>query len=443
MADHAETWDQMAERTARAAAKVKPPAKVAPSTERAYEAEQIKFKHHLLNLVPAVKTAPIYVVSTHGAYDLRSAPKPWVVPENTYIFETQSISDTTLTSIDNILWKLCLSKYRPAFFHYFMGNRWFFDKKGKAPSPIYTELFRNLILYKPGDIIYERDLTIGGGHKKEADGSARQSYVNMGFYKFDLSTPPQFPPKTTTERPMVPSEIAELDNLRTTLIADEDFTITNYEYVNMINGKKPIEYKGLKAGKTQLLEARSFMYDDSKEPVKIFIFSSCAAVNCNPPYPKIPKGTSKENVKKINAEHEKAIKAAYKSHECNRRIQLVEGHQRDIAMELVSMGIGTGPGGSGWDLDIEPLEELGLASPELRIPKVKGGIGHFLPSDYVEKYAKIDPDLADWWSIVGDDEGDLPGPINPLKPREIMAGGKHSNTKRFLQKTRKTRKSRK
>jgi len=189
MAGRPESWEAMAARTSAAAARVKPPARVAPSTARAHAAEQARLKKHLLNLVPAIKTAPIYVVSTHGIYNLKSDPVPWVVPENTYIFETQSIGDTTLTKIDNQLWQLCLAKYRDSFFNYFMGNTWWFENFGTKPSPVFTELFRNLILYKPGDIIYERDLTIGGGNGKEPDGSSRQKYVNMGFYKFDLTTP--------------------------------------------------------------------------------------------------------------------------------------------------------------------------------------------------------------------------------------------------------------
>jgi hypothetical protein len=439
MAGRAESWNQMAARTSAAAAKVKPPAKVAASTARAHAAEQARLKTHLLNLVPAIKTAPIYLISTHGAYDLRSDPIPWVVPENTYIFETQSIGDTTLTSIDNMLWKLCLAEYRPAFLHYFMGNHWFFEKKGGAPLPVYTEMFRNLILYKPGDIIYERDLTIGGGHKKEADGSARRSYVNMSFYKFDLTTPKQAPPKSTTPRPMEPTEIAELNDLRTTLINDDDFIITNKQIVNMINNGTEIEYDGLTDGRTQLIPPQTFTYEDDGEPIKIYIFSSCASVNCNPTYPNIPKGTSNADEAKIMAKYAKATVAAYKSKQCTDRMKIIETRQREASLELLAMGIGTGPGGYGWDLDIESLEGLGIASPDLRTPKGAVGASSYTPSDYSEMYAEIDEDLANWWAIIGDDEGELPALINPKKEREAIAGG----TRRNNRKNRKTRKSRK
>lgn len=441
MAGRTESWEAMAARTSAAAAKVKPPAPVAALTARAYAADQARLKNHLLNIVPAIKTAPIYLVSTHGAYDLRSDPIPWVVPENTYIFETQSIGDTTLTTIDNQLWKLCLSIYRPAFLHYFLGNSWWFKKLRTKPAPQFTELFRNLILYKPGDIIYERDLTIGGGHKKEADGSSRKSYVNMGFYKFDLTTPEQEPPKTTTERPMEPTEIAELDKLRTALINDEDFTITNKQFVNMVNNGTEIEYSGLTEGRAQLIPAETFTYTDDGEPIKIFIFSSCASVNCSPTYPKIPKGTSNADKKSIMAQYAKDTAAAYKSRECNDRMNIIETRQRDASLELLAMGIGTGPGGAGWELDIETLEGLQFASPDLRLPKGAGAPSSYSPVDYSEMYAEIDEDVSNWWAIVGDDEGEIPPLINPKKPREVMAGGR--KTKRNNRKNRKTRKSRK
>ena len=443
MSRRPESWEAMAARTSAAAAKVKPPAAVAASTARAHAAEQRRLKNHLLNLVPAIATAPIFIVSTHGAYNLTSDPIPWTVPENTYIFETQSIGDTTLTKIDNILWKLCLAEYRPAFLHYFLGNRWFFDGKGGAPLPVYIELFRNLTLYKPGDIIYERELSIGGGHKKEADGSARSSYVNMGFYKFDLTTPKQAPPKSTTPRPMEPTEIGELDDFRTTLIKDEDFTITNKQVVNMIVNGEEIEYEGLKDGRIQLIPPQTFTYTDDGDPIKIFIFSSCASVNCSPTYPDIPKGTSKADEAKIMARHERATIAAYKSRECTGRMNLIETRQREASLELLAMGISTGPGGSGWDLDIETLEGLEFASHDLRTPKGAVGASGFTPADYSEMYAEIDTDVANWWTIVGDDEGDLPDLINPKKPREEMAGGKHSDVKRTRRRKRKSQKTRK
>ena len=134
-------------------------------------------------------------------------------------------------------------------------------------------------------------------------------------------------------------------------------------------------------------------------------------------------------------EHKKNSKAAYKSRECNTRLEKIESHQRDISNELNAMGIGTGPTGSGWDLDIEPIKDLGLVTPFLRPPQKKGmGTSAFLPSDYVDLYAEIDSDIADWWKLVGEEKGDLPVTINPII-REKMGGGKLT-----LRKTRKSRK---
>lgn len=435
-------WAAMAKASLAKAALVKPPEPPSAAQKAAHKAEMDSFQRHLRRLVPALKTAPIYIVSTHGAYDLRNEPVRWVVPENTYIFETQSIGDTTLTKIDNLLWKLCLAKYRPAFFHYFMGNRWFFNKNKVnpgEPKQTYMELFRNLILYKPGDSIYERELSIGGGHKKEADGSARDSYVNMGFYKFSVNppTPDQAPPKKTTKRPMAPTEIAGLDAMRTALVSDEDFSMTNKQVVELINNGTPIKYAGLKDGKKVLIPPVSFTLENDGEPIRIFIFSSCAAVNCNPPWDKTLN--DKAAMAKFNAE--KMGPLGYKSKWCKERMALIEKRQRDAALELMAMGIGTGPGGHGWDLDLERLRHV-ISDYKLR-PKVKkGAVGvavneKFVPDDYEELFAEIDGDIAEWWKQVEED-GETPADIDANKKQEKIGGRR---TRKPLRKGRKTRKN--
>jgi len=434
MASNAE-WAEMAKRASAATALVKPPVPPSAAQKAAAKAEKDSLARHLRHLVPVLKTAPIYLVSTHGAYDLRNEPVKWLVPENTYIFETQSIGDTTLTKIDNLLWQLCLTKYRAAFFHYFMGNRWWFEKNGLKPNPIYIELFRNLILYKPGDTIYERDLTIGGGHGKEVDGSAREAYVNMGFYKFSVNpeTPEQSPPSRATKRPMAPTEMPELDQLRTTLINDEDFIITNKQFVEFVNNQTPINYAGVKTGKRVLAAPITFKLRSDREPVRIFIFSSCAAVNCNPP---LDKTLSEENAKKkFNAE--RLGPQGYKSKWCNDRIRLIETQQREAALDLMKMGIGTGPGGHSWDLDIERVREV-ISDYRLR-PKVKKGSTGVVPNeklarnDYVEMFAEIDGDIADWWKNIEQD-AEVPVNIDPRAKRETIGGRKSRR------KTRRTRK---
>lgn len=393
------------------------------AAKKAFAAAQKRYKKHLLALVPALKIAPIYIVSTHGAYDLRKKPVAWTVPPNTYIFETQSIGDTTLTKIDNLLWKLCLTKYRPAFFHYFMGNRWFFEQNGGKPLATYMELFRNLILYKPGDTIYERDLSIGGGHSHEADGSAREEYVNMGFYKFTVDPPmaTQAPPKKDTKRPMLPTEMGDLDGLRTALIVDKDFKITNKQFVDLINENAEIEYAGIEG----LAEPQTFTFDEDGEAIRIFIFSSCAAVNCNPPAPRKPwppVDLPKEEAKAMTKAFAAAKKAAYKSEICNERMELIETQQRAIALELAEMGIGTGPGGSGWDLELDTVSGLGISTYDLR-PKGKAG-QVFVPGAHEERFAELDSDLAEWWERV--DQQGLPADFNASIKQNNLDGGRRT-----------------
>ena len=443
MASENEKWAAMAKASLAKAALVKPPEPPTAAQKAAHKAEMDRLGQHFKKLVPALKTAPIYIVSTHGAYDLRKEQVKWVVPPNTYIFETQTIGDTTLTKIDNLLWKLCLTKYRPAFYHYFMGNRWFFNKnkvKPSEPSPVFIELFRNLILYKPGDEIYERKLSIGGGHKKEADGSDRESYVNMGFYKFSVNpaTPEQAPPKRTTKRPMAPTEIVGLNAMRTALISDEDFNFTNKQFVDLVKNQTPIQYAGIKDGKRVLIAPATFTLENDGEPVRIFIFSSCAAVNCNPPWDKTL--SDKNAQKKFNAE--KMGPLGYKSKWCNERSMQIETRQRDAALEIMAMGIGTGPGGHGWDLDIERLRHV-VSDYRLR-PKVrKGAAGpneKFVPDDYEELFAEIDGDIADWWKQVEED-GELPADIDPTKKHEAMGGRRTRRNRRNRRNARRARKT--
>lgn len=406
-------WAAMSKQSLAKAAQVQPPAPPSAAVLAKAAADNARLKKHMMNLVPAIKKAPIYIASTHGAYNLKKDPVAWTVPPNTFIFETQTIGDTTLTKIDNLLWKLCLPKYRPAFFHYFMGNAWFFERKGGRPLELYMELFRNLILYKPGDSIYERELSIGGGHAKEADGSAREKYVNMGFYKFRLDSPEQAPPKRTTARPMAPIELPELNPLRTALIEDDDFSFTNKQFVELINKNTGISYPG-KAG---LTSPTTFTYKNDGETVRIIIFSSCAAVNCNPPRPVNPwppQGYSEAETKKMVADYAKAVKAAYASKECNGRMALVERQQHNMQLELMQMGINTGQGGSGWALNYETMKTLGLASRDLRPTKGKSP-SLFLPEAYQEHFAEIDSDISEWWALVGIDAGVMPEQFNATR----------------------------
>ena len=115
-----------------------------------------------------VSTSPYILVSTHGEYTEDS--KPFRVPPNVYIFETQEIGDYCLTTIDEPL-KLLL-KHRYTFLGYLMA-------KLKSYHWTYGNVFKQFIFYEPGDVIYDRKLAIGGGR------GARHEY-DMDFYRYDF-----------------------------------------------------------------------------------------------------------------------------------------------------------------------------------------------------------------------------------------------------------------
>jgi hypothetical protein len=235
---------------------------------------------------------------------------------------------------------------------------------------------------------------------------------------------------------MAPTEIVGLDAMRTALISDEDFHFTNQQFVNLVNNQKPIEYAGIKEGKRVLVAPATFTLENDGEPIRIFIFSSCAAVNCNPPW---DTTLSDKNAQaKFNAE--KMGPHGYKSKWCAERTRQIESRQRDAALDLMAMGIGTGPGGHGWDLDIERVRDI-VSEYRLR-PKIKKGASaavpneKFVPDNYEELFAEIDGDIADWWKQVEED-GELPADIDSTKKQETIGGRR---TRRSLRKVRRTRK---
>lgn len=255
-----------------------------------------------------LESAPIIFISSHGVYDLTEEPTAFVVPDNVYIFETQTIGDVCLTAIDKPLWDLMNN--RDAFLAYLKGeghpaiaeivaSRGVYgpddeddesdDRHTKHRD--YKHVFANMHYYKPGDTIYNRKLLIGGG----GDG-ARRSYANMGFYRFDdkgrAGPVDRFPDGPA-------SRIKALQPLRTSMIADEDMTLTQEEMIYEVMG---VEEDVAEGG--------------------IFIFSSCAAFWKEEDGVKVPAAT------------------------LNRRIALIEKTQR--AQDLALMEVTTaGPGGAG------------------------------------------------------------------------------------------------
>lgn len=396
--------------------------------QAALSQEQAESAKALISIVPKFMRAPIILASTHGAYDLRSEPKVWTVPANTYIFETQSIGDTTLTTIDDPIWRLCQSASRPWFINYFLGNRDFFTLPNSGPpQEQYSKIFKNLVFYKPGDTIAERDLSIGGGRKQEPSGIARASYVNMGFYKFNM-----LPQRTPTEDPPVPSKARHVSseillNMRTKMVEDEDFVITNKQLVELIMTGKPIEYKGVKNGAKQLQPPQSFTFQVQGEKYRIFLFSSCAVPNCNG----------------LTDAAGKVIDKPYTSKLCNDRIKNIETIQAGQNLKLQAMGIQTGPG--GFDQQGVTAKKL-IEARNLRIAVKGKAVSAPLQAFAVEgtddeEYAMLNDDVANWWELVGEtpeEKAQTPAKKKPFASIEA----RNATQKRGGLRRRKTRRNR-
>jgi len=389
--------------------------------------EQAESAQALISIVPKFMKAPIILASTHGAYDLRDEPSTWKVPANTYVFETQSIGDTTLTTIDDPIWRLCQSDSRSYFINYFLGNREFFTQPDIGPpQEQYSKIFKNVVFYKPGDTIATRDLSIGGGRKQEPSGIARESYVNMGFYKFNMEptrTPAEDPPAPRKKRE-VRSEI--LLNLRTKMVEDEDFVITNEQFVNLIMKGTPIKYSGVKNGAKQLQPKQDFTFQVQREKYRIFIFSSCAVPNCN----------------NLTGANGVTIENPYTSKLCNDRIKKIEAIQAAQNSKLQAMGIQTGPG--GFDQQ-GVMGKLLIEARNLRI-KAKGNVRlqAFAPGGTdAEEYAMLNDDVANWWELVGqtpEEKARSPAKKKPFN--SIEARVRNATEKRGGQRRRKTRNNR-
>jgi hypothetical protein len=111
---------------------------------------------------------PFILVSTHGLYDERS--KRFEVPKDVYIFETQVVGDYCLTTIDEPLNKLLND--RDTFINCITAN------EERCTDPTAIQVFKQFTFYQPGDTIYNRILSIGGGKR------ARHVY-DMDFYKYE------------------------------------------------------------------------------------------------------------------------------------------------------------------------------------------------------------------------------------------------------------------
>ena len=148
------------------------------------EANLEKGQDDLKLLKKAIYDAPIILCSTHGHYDRKTDPVKWIVPPNTFIFEAQTIGDLTLTLLDKPLWDLLQGGMRWGLYKYITGKYKKISREGIEVYDVFKQALASMIMYKPGDEIFERVLSIGGGRHQE-DASARALLEGMGFFRYD------------------------------------------------------------------------------------------------------------------------------------------------------------------------------------------------------------------------------------------------------------------
>jgi len=232
--------------------------------------QQVEFKNAILH-------APFFLCSTHGVYNLNNKTEPYIVPENTWILEAQTIGDTIFTTIDSYVWTLLQGPHREAFYQYIRNNtKWFkkYNTNTHTIHPIFESVISNFILYKPGDTLYRRTLEIGGGRSEEKHNSERKSYGKaMGFCRFDASSPDYafdgFGKNKSYEI---------LSKLRTQMIENPKNRLSDYDlitYLSLRNKEQPMFYN--KTPIEQLFKTAWPRNYDPKGPA-VYIFSSCAGV---------------------------------------------------------------------------------------------------------------------------------------------------------------------
>lgn len=244
------------------------------------DANIAKGREQLLQLRKAIDTAPIFLCSTHGSYDRTSDPVAWTVPANTFIFEAQTIGDLTLTNIDIPLWELLQGGRRWGFKKYLFKQYKKIERKGIPVGEIYKQTLANLILYKPGDTIYERVISVGGGRNDKESG-ARTTYAGMGFFRFDANGK-AYPYRGYGRRAhgeeTPPYEI--LPRLHKMMVEKDFLQITDHTFVEAVNliNREPRWRSGHTIQGVDFTTA-SLPSQQGPDIPRIFIFSSCAAVS--------------------------------------------------------------------------------------------------------------------------------------------------------------------
>jgi hypothetical protein len=252
------------------------------------------------------KQAPFYLISTHGAYNLDREVPVFKVPENTYIFETQFITDLCLTTIDEPLFNLLQGVNRDAFNYYFLnekaGNENYKGNIAIAPGNeffdgnTYRNTVQHLIMYGPGDMIPIREITIG-----RVGPSSRFIYAGMTLNRFEPG-----------------QKAVKFPGTKETLLLHERGLLHD----QLISGKEMTNQEVIE----EILEMPIEKERKTTQP-RVFFFSSCAAVT------ELPK-----------------------TNEQKQRLMLLESTQRQQILKLLASGIYSVLGGPG-TLSTEPVEE--------------------------------------------------------------------------------------
>ena len=339
-----------------------------PANVRArYDANMAKLPKQFTELVNAVKVAPIFLCSTHGNYNLAVPLEKRIVPPNTWIFEAQNIGDLTLTTIDVPLWELLQGGRRHGFLYYLLGKYSVLKRAGLPVYDVYKEVFKNLIIYKPGDEIYTRELSIGGGK------GLRKTYEGMGFFRFDVNGP-QYPYKgygaLQPDGSRGPYEI--LRRLGTQLVESGDRITTDCDLMDNIS-LNPAARKTFLNGEA-IEEDFRLAWPGGVDPEgpKIFVFSSCAAVSDD-----------------------------MKSQPGLGRWNEIANLQRERVLEAWSMGVRSVGGGAGGNPKDKIKAGLIRKGPVTR--GVTSGTFVFQPSAAaIEGFSQEDGDLGDVWATMNE-----------------------------------------
>ena len=240
------------------------------------EANLEKGQDDLKLLKKAVYDAPIILCSTHGHYDRKTDPVKWIVPPNTFIFEAQTIGDLTLTLLDKPLWDLLQGGMRWGLYKYITGKYKKMSREGIEVYDVFKQALASMILYKPGDEIFERVLSIGGG-RHEKDASARALFEGMGFFRFNPTGPKyEYQGYGKRDASGAPNPYEILAGLHRKMVEDRRREMTDHSFVESVSGidTSPVFRSGESIG----VDFRKPLSDYPADAPKIFIFSSCAAV---------------------------------------------------------------------------------------------------------------------------------------------------------------------